>query len=332
MEEGKCYATGKGFRARVEARQRAFRANVLGIASGKYGHWLTEADAMRGMNFRGRAFEAAKVRAEKGKGVEVGRTFGNMLSSQAMCFNVFGHLAGPDGDDPAGLAIAAEALREFVPGLESVRAVHIEYTPPPDVFGDQSSVGGVDCDVLIEYRGSRGPGLLAIETKFVEPDFSVCTFRRRASSPGCNGRDICPEGTIPGEDFSGCLYAARKGYAYWDWSSKLGTLQSHVLGRTECPFGGALWQLWVNHTLVHAESARRDASEAYFVVCAPKGNAKLTAGGKTIDSFRGLLANPKTMLFIGVEDLIASLAKAIPLDDDRWSGWAKYLQDRYAID
>lgn len=325
--EGKAYTLGNSFRARAEARQRRFRAQELQLGYGTHAHWLKKEDAEWGANLYGRALAEVLVRADGGKGVDTDRTLGNMLSSQAMCFNIFGNLRTEEG-----LAVATRALRRFRPSIQEVKRIHIEYTPPNAVFGDQSGRGGVDCDVLIEYDAPQGKrGLLAIETKFVEQEFSACAFRKRAgiTSPGVAS---CKEGTCHREDFSGCLYAGKKkGYLYWDWSSKLGTLNADVLrGDSPCPFGGGLWQLWVNHTLVHAEAHDRQLQEAAFAVCAPRGNEALLKGGETIATFRHLLTNPASMLFIPLEDLVDALELSI--GPGRFSqDWVAYLRQRYLV-
>ncbi|MCE5278069.1 MAG: hypothetical protein ABFD92_07535 [Planctomycetaceae bacterium] len=320
IDEGKAYTSGSGFRARAEAQQRRFRAGVLRLGYGDHAHWLMQDDAAQGKNFYGRAHAAVLARAAGGKGVGLDRTRVNMLSSQAMCFNIFGNL-----QDVEGLAVATRALRQYIPTIQHVRQIHLEYTPSNDMLGDQSALGGVDCDVLVEYDTAGGGGLLAIETKFVEEEFSTCGFRKKTAGA------TCPEGTCPGRDFSGCLYAARKGYRYWDRSRQAGTLQAEVLrGESPCPFGGGMWQLWVNHTLVHAEARHRSLQEATFAVCASRNNEALLKGGQTIDAFRSLLTNPASMQFIPLEDLLNALEQSVD-QSSFWQDWIGYLRQRYSV-
>jgi len=324
-DRGRAYTTGESFRARAEAQQRRFRAEVLELECGKYGHLLSEEDGKRGMNFCGRGHAEVLARANEDKGVDRKRTEGNMLSSQAMCFNIFGNLRTEEGK-----VIAAKALRRFLRSIQTVKEIHIEYTPSPCVFGDQSGRGGVDCDVLIEYGTAKGGGLLAIETKFVEEEFSRCGFRRR---PGAakQALSVCREGASQGADFSGCLYASKKGYRYWEQSRRLGTLKAEILrSEAACPFGGGLWQLWVNHTLVHAEARERGYQEAAFAVCAPRDNDALLKGGDTIATFQRLLTNPQSMLLITVEELTDALEVSIGTEKF-WRDWIAYLRARYVV-
>jgi hypothetical protein len=325
IEEGRAYTPGNSFRARAEAHQRRFRAQVLELGYGEHAHWLKKEDAERGANFYGRAHAEVLARAHERKGVDKARTLVNMLSSQAMCFNIFGNLRSNEG-----LVIAAEALRRFVPTIQDVKEIQLEYTPSNAIFGDQSGRGGVDCDVLIEYGTAKGGGLLTIETKFVEEEFSTCGFRKRTGSAK-PGLASCPEGTCPGADFSGCLYASKKGYRYWDQSIQLGTLKPDVLqGGTPCPFGSGLWQLWVNHTLVHAEARERQLQEAAFAVCAPKNNDVLLKGGRTIAAFQNLLTHPGSMLLITLEDLVDALESSVG-PGRFWQDWVVYLRHRYLV-
>ncbi len=128
---GPIFTKGKSYRARAEARQRQYRAS-LGVAHGTYGHFLAEKAAAAGRNFiLPEAFEAARTRQRAGKGVAP-RTFENMLSSQAMAFNLFAPLA-------TRLDLAVRVLRPFVPGLATVTSIELEHTPSDDVFNDQST-------------------------------------------------------------------------------------------------------------------------------------------------------------------------------------------------
>ena len=151
VDLGAVCTKGNSFRARAEAHQREYRANALRAGWEQYGHLLDEAATVSGRNFLTPAiFDAVKQRADAGKGVLLSRTCGNMLASQAMCFNLFAPLA-------ADLDLATAVLREHVAGLTAVTGIAIEWTPSSDIFGDQRGKGGVDCDVLVEARREDGP-------------------------------------------------------------------------------------------------------------------------------------------------------------------------------
>src|SRR5262245_54662138 len=107
---GPLYTAGTSYRARAEARQRRYRAEALDVGWDTHGHWLDAEATGSGANFVVRAAHAAALRRrDAGKGVAP-RTFQNMLSSQAMCFNLFAPLAeNPD--------LATVVLSALMPGL-----------------------------------------------------------------------------------------------------------------------------------------------------------------------------------------------------------------------
>jgi hypothetical protein len=321
LDLGPVATRGSAFRARAEARQREYRTEVLGVGWSRYGHILDEQAAAAGRNFiLSQSHHAARDRASRGKGV-ADRTFNNMLSSQAMCFNVFAPLA----DD---LDLAYEVLQPFLPGLRAVHNINFEYTPPNDVFGDQTGLGGVDCDLLVEAELQDGAGaVVTIETKFVEPEFSICGFRR----PGrkAKGQPVCPDGVPVRANPRACLYEFRKGYRYWEQTLRLRTLAPGALPEVSCPFGGPEWQLWVNHTLAHAEAERRGANHAVFAVCAPTANHALLGAG-VLDSFLARLARPETFRFIPLEGLIAQIETAVARREAQLRPWGAGLTRRYA--
>jgi len=309
---GPVYTRGTSFRARAEARQREYRARVLGAGWNGYGHFLDQAAADAGRNFVvPKAWEDALERSKR-KGVAP-RTFENMLSSQAMCFNVF----TPLKHDPD---LATRLLMPHVPGLKRVRSITIEHTPSPDVFRDQSGHGGVDCDVLVVGDFDDGQlGVLVVETKFVEPEFSRCGFRRPP----------CPADVPVRADTSACLYESRKHYLYWRRTLEHQTISLDALKPTGCPFDGPLWQLWVNHALAHVEARERGAQHARFAVCAPANNDALLRDGSVLKDFRALTTDPSTVLFIDLNEVIRDAVGATR-ENHQLKTWARGLQDRYA--
>jgi hypothetical protein len=312
---GPVYTKGSSYRARAEARQREYRARTLNVDHGAHGHFLAQAAAKAGRNFILReAFDAAHARQRAGKGVAP-RTFENMLSSQAMCFNLFAPLK-------TRLALAAEALRPFVPRLAEVRSIEIEHTPKGDVFNDQAGRGGVDCDVFIEGTNTNGESLiLVVETKFVEPEFSVCGFRKSGRD-----KDVCPDDVRVRANRDACLYVHKKHYAYWKRSDEHELLAEDALPDAGCPFAGAQWQLWVNYALAHEEAKRRGAKDVRFAVCTSAKNDELLEGGKVLGGFRSLLQRPDAIHLV---DLDALLARVEDIAPPELHAWAAGLSARY---
>jgi hypothetical protein len=89
-------------RRRHRFHQSWYRALILGVPAGtgpkrtdtsRYGHMLTAVDGQAGRNFlTDEIHQVADAQIAEGGTVESSRCRHNMLSSQPMCFNLFGHL------------------------------------------------------------------------------------------------------------------------------------------------------------------------------------------------------------------------------------------------
>jgi len=318
------YTRGTSFRARAEAQQRLFRENILKAGHDRWGHILLPTDANNGLNFAGPgALEAARKRQQEGKGV-ADRTFHNLLSSQAMCFNIFS-LLDLDKD------LAARALSPFFPHLTAVNEIIIEFTPDEDMFGDQSKFGGVDSDVYIQGETvDRQTMIILLETKFVEPEFSICGFRKAGRAE--NKKSVCPDAIQLGQEMKNCLYTSKKHYSYWKRSLEHNILKKDAVPERGCPFAGPLWQLWVNFTLAHAVAHSEKAGIACFGVIAPAANTRLLgAEHELIPRFKFLLNHPERMVYIDSDQLIRSIKTHVAEEKLPYTNWADYLEARYII-
>jgi hypothetical protein len=169
---GPQYRKDTPFMARMRLHQSWYRAHVLQLPCGTgprasstnhYGNMLTRADGAAGRNFlMPEIARTARERVAEGVGaVEEFRLLHNMLSSQPMCFNLFGPLV-------RDRALAARVLPALVPEavLEVTRVV-VEWAPEPvsEYLGDKTAF-----DAFIEYRTFDGRlCALGIETKLAEP-------------------------------------------------------------------------------------------------------------------------------------------------------------------
>lgn len=169
---GPQYAKDPPFTARMRLHQSWYRAEVLKSPCGtgpgpqhqnRYGNMLTSKDGRRGLNFlTPEIFRVAKERlAQRGGVIEEFRLLHNMLSSQPMCFNLFGPLV-------ADRALATALLRQLLPGeVDRVTQVVIEFAPKPksEYLDDNTAF-----DAFIEYRQPDGKlAFLGVETKLTEP-------------------------------------------------------------------------------------------------------------------------------------------------------------------
>ena len=99
--------------------------------------------------------------SEQGRLFAVPRIYNDLLSSQPLCFNLFGELV-------ADLDLATDLFRFLRPAaVEKVTAIRFEHSPgrgDPRFTGDRSAF-----DVFIEYRHqSGGHGFFGIEVKYHE--------------------------------------------------------------------------------------------------------------------------------------------------------------------
>ena len=156
---------------RIRFHQSWYRAAVLKAPYGTgpkqgnstfYGNMLTREDGERGLNFlTPHIFEIAKRRLARKDGmVEAFRLKHNLLSSQTMCFNLFGPLV----DD---IELAEDILRALLPDeIQAVVKVSLEYAPEPvkDYLNDRTAF-----DAFVAYTSADGqPGFVGIETRLAE--------------------------------------------------------------------------------------------------------------------------------------------------------------------
>lgn len=303
-----------GFYTHAQARAIEYRKYVLQLeSSGEYEHRLSDHDSSNGWNFlpslRKEILDAVRLRADLGKGVGMDRTTGNMLASQAMCFNLFVPL---NLNKPLASKLFSRLLEERVTVSQEIQ---LEYTPPNSIFGDQTGASGVDCDVLLRYGNARNePAVMVIETKYVESEFSRCGYRKESQ------KNRCPADTMLDDDFTSCRYKALRHYRYWEVAEESGLFTMDAIKNQPCPFGN-LWQLWVNMTLAYGIAKEEDVQDFRYAVICPKGNTKLSGDGAVFERFRSYLAQPNRFMVIYLEDIAVHLkAVSKSLHNPPWIG------------
>ena len=108
-------------------------------------------------------------RGGKARGmIDEQRLFGNLLSSQPLCFNFFGQLK----TDPH---FASDVLQRLIDGVKLSTAVRFEFAPPENFTEDNSAF-----DVAFQFETTDGKkGLFGLECKFTDT-FSAKKYDRRA--------------------------------------------------------------------------------------------------------------------------------------------------------
>ncbi len=91
--------------------------------------------------------------------IRADRLYNNLLSSQPMCFNLFGELS-------VNTMLATRILGNVIPDVTNVRQVKFEYAPTEKYTGDNSAF-----DVAIEVESKEGIGLIGLECKYTD-DFT----------------------------------------------------------------------------------------------------------------------------------------------------------------
>lgn len=175
IELGPQHAGDDDFTRRMRFHQSWYRAVVLGLDYGvgprassknRYGNMLTPADGNAGRNFlTPQIFDGVQQRlAEPAGGVEEYRVKHNMLSSQPMCFNLFGPLID---DLDLATRLVRGVWRPLGKRVKRVTGIRIEWAPAPrgEFLDDRTAF-----DAFIEYEcDSGGRGFVGIETKLTEP-------------------------------------------------------------------------------------------------------------------------------------------------------------------
>jgi hypothetical protein len=166
------------FTARMRRHQSWYRAHILGVPWGtgpgprsrtEYGNMLSAADGQRGLNFLApEIFAEARRRLTVATGVvEEHRLLCNLLSSQPMCFNLFGLMAS---DRATATRLWRATLGD---GVAEVTRVSFELAPEPraEYLDDHTAF-----DAHVEYRQPDGTlAFVGIETKLTEP-FSLKVY------------------------------------------------------------------------------------------------------------------------------------------------------------
>ncbi len=114
----------------------------------------------------------------EGGAIEETRLKGNLLSSQPLCFNLFGHLrAYPEH---ATTVLAAT----FDLDIEKIETIEVEWAPDPSLhLGDKTAF-----DAYVQYRTSTGTrGFIGVETRYTENftqrEYDQPEYRRVTEDP-----------------------------------------------------------------------------------------------------------------------------------------------------
>jgi hypothetical protein len=151
------------------------------------------------------------------KAGDKGRVLTNTVASQPCCFNLFAPLKFEKNSDLANKSFS-NLLKKDV----TVDDIVIEFTPNEnESIGDQSKFGGTDADVAVFYSDNeKGNGVILIEFKYIENEFSVCTSYKIDSKKEKKIRNICDGNAFQKDKFEGEFHNKNKtkkcGYLKYD--------------------------------------------------------------------------------------------------------------------
>lgn len=274
--------------ARMRLHQSWWRAFRLRVPFGcgpnvgsttPHGNMLDDEGDRRGLNFvtdEARAAYAERI-ALNPTGVDPWRTRRNLLASQPMAFNLFGHLR-------YHLDLAGVLLSPVLG--EPVEVTSVEIEKLSDALGDRTAFDGFVC----YQRRDGSPGCVAVETKLTEP------FSQKA----------------------------------YDWDKYL----AHPLYRPDAfvtsdpaQLGDPRWsQLWRNHMLALAESARSPDLGTPSLLVVHHGDDPHCQ--PNVAGYQELLSDRESVKAVDLATALNVLGEAVVGDTDQ-AAWVADMHDRY---
>ena len=174
----------------------------------------------------------------EGKRYGAPRIYNNLLSSQPLCFNLFGELT-------LDLDLATRALADMSEGrIAKVRAIDFEFSP-----GRRDSSytdDGTAFDVYVQYETrSGGKGFAGIEVKY-------------------------HENLDTGDEKK---HYEKHGERYDEIAEAMGYFREAELGKLR---GSRLQQIWRDHLLMGVHKDVHEFEDAFFVILGPEDNSYLS--------------------------------------------------------
>jgi hypothetical protein len=317
-----------------------------------YQHLLREEDGEQNFISK-RLFELTIKRFSQHKAGDLKRVLTNTASSQAYCFNLFLYLN-------ENKELANRLFSDLLDKPVKIAHIELEFTPnhmqaapfsenlsikdiytelPDESIGDQSTFGGTDADVAVFYRyeGSK-KGVLLIEFKFIEAEFSVCSsYKNKTEVRGlCNSpdfyRELVEQQRKDIRDQPLCGYTR---YQNWPLTAQSVMLDIDKLKQlNECPFRYGLNQLWRNMLLAERVAEVRGCDESGFWVLSPHPNDDYLWKEKGTDVehlFRAILTEKGNRHFrkVHLEEVFGLLEEKIQSESDE--SWLEGLKEKYVI-
>jgi hypothetical protein len=354
LDETLIYRSGSPFqRWAYEHAARYFHARGVrrygtSTRGNAYAHLLHPEDS--GLNFLSPAIaDAVSTRFDSHKAGDRARAETNTVASQPCCFNLFVPLA-------LDLPLASTLLSDCMDRPIVVEHIELEFTPNhlsqlrgyelgdrDESLGDQSGSSGTDADVALFYRTGSERGVLLIEFKYIEAEFSTCgSYNSKNAERKALLRPVCDSPsflTLTTKSYTNdreqpsCGYAR---YRNWNLTQQSAVLDWEKLARLpRCPFSGSGQQLWRNLLLAENVARQRRLDHFGFWVLSPRRNDALWVedGGDVFEDAARLLRPGERRRFrrLETEAVLDAIEGRLHSSDERRRWWIDGFRERYLI-
>ena len=307
----------------------------------QYKHWLTEDEAH--FNFITPEIHTATLeRFNKHKAGDLKRILINTAASQPFCFNLIIFLQQHS-------ALADKLFSNLLE--KQVKIIHLEPEFSPnecnsvigfertsdESIGDQGNKRGTDSDIAVFYTYNNDKkGVLLIEFKFIEAEFSVCSSYagKKQIKSTCDSAnyfvDLIEKKETAENNIFLCGYNR---YSNWQLTAKSKVIDGEkVKSMSPCPFRFGLNQLWRNMILAEQVALSRHCDEFSFWVFSPSENDNyLWKNGATEKQFREILTQQGNNHFnkVHLENIFDKLHDIVT--DEQEINWLKNMETKYRI-
>lgn len=284
--------------------------------------------------------QAALDRFNHHKAGDKKRILTNTAASQPYCFNLVIYLE-------QHRYLADQLFSKLLGKPVKVQHIEPEFTPNncrvegfeptgDESIGDQNGLQGTDADIAVFYTyDDDKKGILLIEFKFIEAEFSTCsTFRNNEDIRKLCCRNFKSLIEPIGGDHSPKYRCGYKKYKNWQLTenSKVFDMQE-ITGSCDCPFIKGANQLWRNMLLTEKVASARQCDEFGFWVFSPKPNDNYLweADGGLEKRFRFILSEQGNNAFkkVHLETIFGLLNEIIGSKEDK--EWLEKMKERYLI-
>lgn len=263
----------------------------------------------------------------------------NLKSSWILCANLY----FPFRTSCRDRGLLGSFLRHRVaPQVESLNAIELEFSEDGELHpsrllgesGGRRGAGQTSPDLGLLVNG--GHGLVLVESKFTERDFSRCSARKRKGSAGRPGNpdpERCDHALAVAQDPCSQCHQAVWGRRYWEHLTPAAN-QEVLAALPCCPAARGGYQLLRQSALAEgiARSGKYDLTASAVAVDAR--NTDLIAclkksGIPDLSRWASVFGGRATFAVFTHQQWVGWVKEHDR--EDRWRGWLTWIGDRYGI-